>query len=231
MTTDTIVSIPSIPRKKPIEAIISDNNDDIDLFSVYLEFIIYRIKTDIESYRQALVAVPGNEVKLVLSSMATKKESMHDALIAYRTYDRNDMFTLAFDTSDQYATVDFILDTYFKPFQSVIDAFHFAYRKEYENLKLFENVGRSSRLNAAIRTLLESAVEHQRRHILHLDALFAEIVNAEASATGQSVSAGNDVSRSERTLTMYLPPSDSLRSFSSDSAMNPKEAYYGNYQQ
>jgi hypothetical protein len=206
MIPDTIVANPSINLNTPIEVYISDNNDDIELFNVYLEFIIYRIKADIESYYQALAAAPDHEVKHVLSTMITKKEDMHDALISYRPFNHNAWFALAFDTTVRYPSVDLIPDTHFEPFQCAINAFHFAYRKEYESLKLFESVGRLSRLDADIRTLLESATEHQCRHILHLDAMFANILNAEASATGQSVSIGNGAFHNDHPLTIFFQP-------------------------
>ncbi len=176
MITDTIAANPSSTLTKPIDAFVSDKNDDISLFNVYLEFILYRIRMDAESYRKALTMVMGSEEKIVLLSMAARKEEMCDILILYRNYGREGWLASTFDTTTRSLTVDYILDTDFKPFQSLIDAFHFAYRKEYESLAVFEKIGRLN-LKATIRILMEGAIEHQRRHILHLDAMLSYINN------------------------------------------------------
>jgi hypothetical protein len=177
MRTDTIAANSSTTLTKPIDAFISYKNDDSGLFNVYLEFIIYRIRMDAESYRKTLPMVTGNEEKMILLSMAAKKEEMCDTLILFRTRGHESRSASTFDTAARSLTVDYVLDTGFKPFQSPIDAFHFAYRKEYESLTVFEKIGRLN-LKAAIRILLEGAMERQRQHILHLDAMLWHINNS-----------------------------------------------------
>ena len=174
MITDTIVADPKDAVKKPIEAFLSNANDGSSLYNVYLEFILYWTSSDVESYHNALMTVAGRKEKNFLQCMATRKREMVRTFSVRRVNGEKTWFESTVGGNTRSSEDYSIRDDDFEPIRSLIDAFHFTYQKEYESLKLFEKVS-GSNLEAAIRTLLESAAEHQRHHILYLDTMLSRV--------------------------------------------------------
>jgi len=172
MLTDTIVTAPQNVSKKPIEAFFSDPDDRNGLFHVYLEFILYWTGTDVEWYHHALMMTAGREEKDLLQHMVIRKKEMVRAFNVHRANGEKIWFESTVGSITHPSRNHCFDDDDFEPIRSLIDAFHCAYQKEYESLKLFEKVGSSNR-ETAIRNLLESAAGYQRQHILHLDAKLA----------------------------------------------------------
>ena len=165
--TDTLVAErPNTPGNL-IEAYYLDDGEGISFFNVYLEFILFWIKTDAKSYRNASMMATTREEKELLMSMVFRKAVMFDIFSAHRTNGHKDWFESAF--GDKTSDSEFVLENDFISLQGLKDIFHFAYRKEYESLAIFENVNHSD-LESAIHILLESAAEHQRQHIMYLDS-------------------------------------------------------------
>lgn len=180
MITDTIVADPKNAVKKPIKAFLSNANDGSSLYNVYLEFIIYWTGADVENYSTALLTATGLDAKDLLYVMFRRKREMIHAFDVYRVNGKQVWSESAFGTGIR-SSEDNHID--FTSIRCLMDAFHFAYRKEYESLALFEKVGRSN-LDTTIRALLENAAEHQRRHILHLDDRLSCVNNYAVPAIG-----------------------------------------------
>jgi rubrerythrin len=172
MMTDTHVAERPNTQRKPIEAYYLGDDDKVSFFNVYLEFILFWTQTDAESYRNASMMTTTSEEKDLLMSMVVRKTEMFDVFSAYRTNGYKDWFESVF--SNKTSASEFVLENQFKSLQGLKDTFHFAYQKEYESLDMFEKVNRSNK-ESTIHNLFESAVEHQRQHILYLDSRLFDI--------------------------------------------------------
>jgi hypothetical protein len=171
MTTDTIITHPKHTIKKPVETFDSFNDYDTNIFSIYLEFIIYLVKIDIQCYRTVFLATTDRMERDLLLSMIVRKRQMKHTFREYRIAGQNTWFKSAFK-SDAHSPGTSFVDH--NPLQGLCYTFHFAYQKEYESMSSFEKVSRSN-LETDILILLQNAVEHQRRHILYLDNRLSRI--------------------------------------------------------
>jgi hypothetical protein len=156
----------------PIDACYFSDSDGVDLFNIYLEFILYWTRSDAESYRNAAAMVMDREGKELLLSMAGLKTEMFRAFSAYHSDGKKDWFASAFGGVAPRSTSSYMLDNDFKPIQRLRDVFNFAYRKEYQGLATFEKLSRADK-DPIIRSLLENAAGRQRQHILYLDTRLA----------------------------------------------------------
>ncbi len=153
---------------KPIDAVCIIDSDYDGLFGVYLEFVLYWIKSDAQCYRNMVMMLTGREEKWLLSSLVVKKMEMFDVFKESRGKEYKEWFEPAFIGNSQSGNGHGMTDFASHPIHSVEDAFYFAYRKEYQGLALFEKISRSD-LGSDIRDLMESAAERQRQLILFLD--------------------------------------------------------------
>lgn len=182
MITDTGIGSAQAALKRRIDTMLSDKNRDAALFNMFFDFIICRTRSDIESYLTALM--PGMEVheRYILSTIVVRKKKMFHSLVRSRKYGSDETFAFEFAGARQQPIADFILDNRFKPIESLNDIFHFAYRKEFETLTIYEKIGRLI-INAKIRLLVEHAIEQQRGQIMYLDELLPNAKTGTRSAT------------------------------------------------
>lgn len=173
--TDTHPEKTSEKHNRPIDAFIISGNDYGGLFNIYLEFVLYWIRSDIESYRNTFMMVTGYEEKEILLEMVSRKTEMFDAFKAYRSEDgHKDWFESTLRENKQKSTSDYMLDNDSEPIQNLIDAIQYVYQRESQTLGIFEKVNQSN-LEKEIHALLENAIERQRRHILYLDSRLSGI--------------------------------------------------------
>ena len=166
----------STTQQEPFDALYLDNGHKASQFDMYLEFILYWTKTDVENYRTAIMMIDDRNDKEILVPMVGRKMDMFNILSTHRSNKRKELFESAFGDAIKMSVGGFMIDTDIKPIKSRIDAFHFAYKKEYQGLHAFEKIGRWQ-FESPIRILLETAIEHQRQHILYLDSRISTEVN------------------------------------------------------
>jgi hypothetical protein len=173
MFMDTVAAKEAGMRNKPMDSFCVTDNNSGNLFDIYLEFILFWIQSEGESYQNASTIARGWEEKEIFSSMAAMKIEMFNALNADRADGRGDWFDIAFgSTSSQSSTTSFVIDSEFNLIHNPMDAFRFAYRKEYQGLSTFEKLGRSN-LEPAVCALLDKAARLQQQHIFYLDTRLA----------------------------------------------------------
>jgi len=146
-----------------------DETERMSIFMVYFEFVVSWTRGDADSYRNAMAVVPGSREKKLFYEMIIVKQKMIGILNNYSMEKSKKWFEPLQRNTAQTSAHVFMIDSDFKPIVSLNDAFHFAYRKEYQSLSVFEKVGRS-KLDAAIHTVLDCAIDIQRKHIMYLDA-------------------------------------------------------------
>jgi hypothetical protein len=166
MFMDTVAAKETGMQNNPIDSYCVTDSEFGSFFDIYLEFILFWIKSEAESYQNAAAIAMGWEEKGILSSMAAMKMEMFEALDANRTNSRGDWSDMV--NSSRPSTTSFVIDSEFHLIHNPMDAFRFAYRKEYQSLSTFEKLKRSG-LEPAICALLEKAARLQREHIIYLD--------------------------------------------------------------
>jgi hypothetical protein len=134
-----------------------------DLFQMYVEFVLFRIWADIESYGNAARMVLGEREKMLLSRMASNKLVMHEKFMHKRGSDSRGWFESAFCGTPS-SRVNYIKGNEGRPIVGVLDAFFYAYRKELLNLEAYEKIALVEP-NPDAQNLLMQAAEIQHRHI------------------------------------------------------------------
>jgi rubrerythrin len=166
MFTDTISS--PVSNTLTLKSDSDATDDRLHFLNVYLEFVYFWIQTDIESYQAAITSIPGNEEKELLSAIAERKKTRLQALIALYGENREALYESMVDTDGHSHSNNGNSNQDCQPIETMVDALHFSYSKEFQSLTVFEKVSRSN-IEPAIKSLLEDAAEHQRQHIMFLD--------------------------------------------------------------
>lgn len=170
-----IDTIDVLPRSTPNfsgETYPSETDNNYHIFGTFLEFILYLIGTDVESYRHVFMTVTGHKEKDLMQFMIDRKTEMIRTFIVHRKDSHKVWFESAFGNHTCSSEDHTFPANEDEAFRNLVEVFHFAYKKEYKSLRLFEKVIESN-LDAGVRTLMESAVEHQCRHIMSLDTRFS----------------------------------------------------------
>jgi hypothetical protein len=170
MIADTSTETVKLTLTRRIDTLVSDKNINASLFNMFFDFIIYRTRSDIESYLAALLPAMEPPEKYILSTIVVRKKNMFESLIRSRKFGFDETSVCEFAGASQPPIADFIVDNRFKPVECLNDIFHFAYRKEFETLTIYEKI-RQLIMNVDIQFLVEHAIEQQRGQIMYLDEL------------------------------------------------------------
>ena len=161
----------------PVLALILPNNGDdfqsheLYALNVYGAFICSRLRADAGSYYNASVHVAGASEKNILMTLCNEKLADLKALDrACSGYSDSEDGKAKFETPSY---TQYILDANFDPLLDIIDVFHFAYRREYKTLELFDRLEQSA-AQVMIKALLSDATRRQRATILRLDGKLAD---------------------------------------------------------
>lgn len=181
---DTIDASPlSVPNDFD-ELYISEKEHNHYMFDTFLEFILYLTGADIESYRRMLMTVTGCNEKDLLQFVIDRKMETIRTFIGHRKDSHKVWSESAFGMYTGSSGGHCFAPKAGESVRNLGEVYHFVYKKEYNNLRLFEKAI-TSNAETAVRTLLEGAIEHQCRHIMCLDARLSCSNNNDITSVNQ----------------------------------------------